>query len=249
MASIKKSAELQRIDLGVCVPSTGTWMQQFGKSLALAFADWMNWRPEPDLRVASKMVQLLTVRSSMLVQSRHSLVRSAMKAGCSHILFLDSDMAFPKDLFRRMWERDKDILAANCVTRTFPCKPVSHDYKGNVIDSRGRRGLEAVRQAGLAVCMIKREVFEKIQPPFFSMEWVPDMGAYAGEDVYFTQVVQEAGFKVLVDHDISKEIYHCGYYTYGHDDIDREADDTKDKGSEEAFALGELRKQRKFNLG
>lgn len=249
MGSIQKSVKPQPIDVGVCVPSTGLWMQQFGKSLALAFADFMNWIPDPKYGYTSKRLQLLTARSSMLVQSRHNLVKSAMKAGCTHILSLDSDMAFPKDIIQRMLVRDKDILAANCTTRVFPTEPVAYGFDGKKVDSRKKHGLQRVRQAGLAVCMVKRNVFAKLRPPLFSMEWIPDMNMYSGEDVYFTQLAHASGFDVWIDHDLSKEIYHCGFYTYGHDDIGRVMDDTKDKEAELAFQGLDLREQRKFNLG
>jgi len=40
-----------------------------------------------------------------------------MREGCSHILFIDSDMTFPQDMIQRLIDRDVDIVAANCARR------------------------------------------------------------------------------------------------------------------------------------
>jgi hypothetical protein len=155
----------------------------------------------------------------MLVRNRHDLVKAAMKAGATHILFLDSDMKFPKDLISRMILQDQTILAANATQRRLPIKPVAHDFEGQLIDSSTRSGLEEVRQVGCAVMMIKREFFESVSPPYFLMDWTPDAQSYSGEDIYFCAVAQEAGYKVMIDHDLSREIEHVGFYSFGYKDV------------------------------
>jgi hypothetical protein len=60
-------------------------------------------------------------------------------------------------------------------------------------------------------------VLKALKPPLFMMEWVPDTGGYCGEDIYFCQVAQEAGFDVWIDHDLSQNILHVGRMAYGQD--------------------------------
>ena len=79
-----------------------------------------------------------------------------------------------------------------------------------------------MQQAGLAVCLIRAEVFKQLRPPFFSMEWIPEYQAYCGEDVYFSQYAQEVlGTKVWVDHTVSRDIKHIGTMAYGHDMVEQ----------------------------
>jgi len=165
---------------------------------------------------------LLTVQGSMLVQSRHSLVRKALEEDCSHILFLDSDMKFPKTILNALLEDRKEIVAANCTTRSMPPVPVAHDLNGERLQSYGRVGLQKVQQTGLAVCLIQADVFKRLQPPFFSMEWIPECQAYCGEDIYFTQYAKEAaGVDCWINHTVSRDIKHIGSMAYGHDQVEQ----------------------------
>lgn len=206
--------KFEHLNVVVCIPSTGTWVSAFGHAFAMMVADFMTWRPEG---CKSKFIQILTQDSSMLVQSRHDLVKTALKYDATHVLFLDCDMVFPKDLLRRLLEADKDIVGLNCTTRGFPLTHIAHDFMQELIDSRGRTGLEKVQQVGLAVMLIRADVLRRLRPPLFMMEWIPDTGAYCGEDIYFCQLAQEAGFDIWVDHDLSQNILHVGKLAYGQD--------------------------------
>jgi len=236
----KTNSELNSeiLNLCVCVPSAGTWDVDFGRSLVTATANFMLWTPPKEMGYRGRIFQILTADSSMLVRNRHDLVKAAMKAGASHILFLDSDMTFPKDLFERMIEIDAPILAANCTHRRMPVKFTAHDFDGLIIDSREKKGLQSVRQVGCAVMMIKREFFEKAQPPYFLMDWTPDYQSYSGEDVYFCQVAQEAGFNVVIDHELSMEIEHVGRYRYGPKDVGLENFSQEELESKQRFMEG-----------
>jgi hypothetical protein len=205
---------LEHINVAICVPSTGTWASSFGHSLAIMLADFMTWKPEG---CKSKFVQLFTQDGSMLVHSRHLLVKNALKADSTHVLFLDSDMVFPKDLLQRLLLADRDVVGVNCTTRGWPVTFIAHDHMQDLIDSRGRSGLEKVQQVGLAVMLIRAEVLCRLRPPLFMMEWVPDLNDYCGEDIFFCQVLQEVGIDVWVDHDLSREVLHIGHMAFGPD--------------------------------
>jgi hypothetical protein len=196
------------------------WMSDFGRGLVTAAMEFQNWQPPEEMGYKARVTQTLTADSSMLVRNRHDLVKSAMKAGATHILFLDSDMKFPRDLISRMILQDKVILAANATQRRLPIKPIAHDFEGKLIDSSQRTGLEAVRQVGCAVMMIKREFFENVPPPYFLMDWTPEAQSYSGEDIYFCAVAQEAGYDIFVDHELSREIEHMGFYSFGYKDVE-----------------------------
>lgn len=211
---MSESTGFEHLNVVICVPSTGTWVSAFGHALAVMTADFMTWRPSG---CKSKFIQIFTQDSSMLVQSRQDLVKSALGAGATHVLFLDSDMVFPKDLLQRLLEDGKDIVGVNCTTRGWPVAHIAYDFMQDLVDSRQRVGLEKVQQVGLAVMLIRAEVLRRLRPPLFMMEWVPDTRSFCGEDIYFCQLAQEAGFDVWVDHDLSKKVLHVGTMAFGPD--------------------------------
>lgn len=202
----------------VCVPSNGTWYSDFGKSLTLMFAYFVQHRVR---KAGGQRLSLITAQGSMLSQNREGMVKTALQAGTTtHILFLDADMTFPPTLLNRLMEADKDIVGCNCTTRVSPIKPVAYDLKGNRIASIGVRGLEKVQHTGLAVMLINADVFRKMTPPIFLMDWIPDRQAYCGEDVYFAMKAQELGYDTWVDHDVSREIGHIGTRVCRHELIE-----------------------------
>jgi hypothetical protein len=155
----------------------------------------------------------------MLVSNRHSAVRNMLQSNASHLLFVDSDMKFPPWALRQLMQHDLPFVAANCTKRAFPVEGTALDFEGKPVDSVNGRGLEKVRQVGLAFALIRREVFEELRPPLFMMEWVEELKGYCGEDIYFSQLLQQAGVDVWIDHDLSREIGHIGSLTFGHGQV------------------------------
>lgn len=202
----------KRIDVAVCVPTSGLWQADFGRSLAMMFVQANSWRPEG---VRSFKISLFSKFSSMLVHNRHELVLHALKRECTHVLFLDDDMVFPPDTLQRLLGWDKDFVAANCTTKGNPTEFIAHDLGWKRVDSRGKEGVQRVQHVGLAVALIKTDVFMAMDPPLFMMEWVPDMQAYCGEDVFFCAKAQEKGIEIWVDHGLSREVGHVGKLVYG----------------------------------
>lgn len=200
----------------VCVPSLGSWTAPTARAMALMFAHAAANRY---IEAATQRLSILTAESSMLSSSRQNLVKKAMQSSATHLLFLDSDMYFPPWTLQKLLEAKRSIVAANCTTRVEPVVPTAFDFTMKRVDSRGKTGLQQVQQVGMAVMLIKREVFEKTRPPHFLMDWIPERMDYCGEDIYFTQLAQAAGFKLWIDHDLSQQIQHVGTRSYGFDDV------------------------------
>jgi hypothetical protein len=78
-------------------------------------------------------------------------------------------------------------------------------------------GLEEVESIGMGVMLISRKVFEKLSEPWFETPWRTDKRGYIGEDVFFCRKATAAGFKIYIDHDVSKEIGHIGTFEFKHD--------------------------------
>ena len=203
----------------VCVPSTGTWMAETAKCVALMFSHFSLYKVKG---AASQRISLLSIQASMLSTSREMAVRKALTGGYTHLMFVDSDMIIPVDTAKRFLERRKPFIAANCTTRKFPVEQVGHTMEGERLDSRGRTGLEEVQHVGLAVSMVDVEVLKRLRPPLFLMDWIPQLATYCGEDVYFCQKLLEVGETIYIDHDVSQKVLHIGKYNYGHKDVGTE---------------------------
>jgi len=206
----------KEIRIGVCIPSTGEWVDDFGRSLALVFSYFAQHRVG---KCRAQRLSLLTSAGSMLVFLRHKLTASAIKANCTHVLFLDSDMAFPMDLLNKMLEQDKDVLALNCTTRHKPIQFTAFDLDEKRLDSRKKHGTQKISHGGLAVMLIRTSVLKQLTPPLFMMEWIAEAQAYCGEDVYFCMKLQEKGIDIYTDHDLSRMIKHVGRKVFSHEAI------------------------------
>ena len=209
--------KFQSPNVVVCVPSTGTWTSDTSRCMALMFSHFAMYK----VRGAhTQKLSLLSSDGSMLSSLRELMVKKVLGTNASHLLFIDSDMTFPKDTLKRLVEHRKPFVAANCTTRKHPVETVAHDLSGERVVSIGQAGLQEVQHVGLAVALIETEALKALRPPLFLMDWIPSLGTYCGEDVYFCQKLVESGVKLYIDHALSREIGHVGQYIYGHEDVE-----------------------------
>jgi hypothetical protein len=167
-------------------------------------------------------VSLKISEGTLCANQRAELTLDAMREGCSHILFIDSDMRFPQDLVSRLLVHDLDIVATNCARRRMPTGPTAQVYKPDgerelVWTMFESKGLQEVHSVGMGVMMIKSSVFKALSEPWYETPWRHDKRGYIGEDVFFCRKAREAGFKIWIDHDVSKEIGHIGMFEFKHD--------------------------------
>jgi len=195
--------------LAICVPSMEMVHADFMISLAGLVQELFNNPPE-----GLEAVQVRNDRGSLVHMIREYLIRDTLETSATHILFLDSDMVFPKDTFHRLLSHDKDMVGGNYVQRTVPAIPNTVTTEGKPMYTREEStGLEEFFSSGLGCVLIKREVFEKTERPWFDTYWKPD-GIIVGEDIFFFLKARKAGFIPYIDHDLSKEIKHIGMFEY-----------------------------------
>lgn len=147
-----------------------------------------------------------------------------------YVLFIDSDMHWQDNgIIAYMASLDLPIVGGLCVRKTWPHKPTI--YVRDPEDGRLKQpvlGPEAfdgslkpeqrlleVDAIGMGFTMIRRDVFEAIEPPWFwfGFEKLNGKTTYgSGEDVWFCEKAQRAGFKVTCD--IGLHIGHIGPYIY-----------------------------------
>lgn len=203
----------------VAVPSGPYWNAKFAVDLINLVANFPNQRT-PGYR--SQELRVANVRSSILSKNRLDAVKMARENRCSHVLFLDTDHTFPRDLPQRLAAHGKLVVAANCVTKTLPANPTARargeDPRGSVVyTDPDSSGLEQVWRIGTGVMMIAVSVFEKIGNGVWDMKYLPEADTYQGEDWSFCEACEKADIPLYIDHDLSLEIGHEGHLVFTHD--------------------------------
>jgi hypothetical protein len=203
--------------VAICVPCRDTVMTGFAFDLAKLCAY------EGVTRCAKGgSLMIYQVPGTMIFNQRERLAEEALKDGADAILWVDSDMRFPKDALEILLSRDLPIVGVNATTRKFPVTPtaIDIDHEKNElvkVQSKGKTGLEQVMGVGFGMVLIKKEVFEATQKPWFWFDH-NDKGGIIGEDIYFCAKAFDAGYQTVIDHDLSMHIRHIGTYEYGWDD-------------------------------
>ena len=158
------------------------------------------------------VILLYHVKGTYLPRARAALANEAVAQGCTHILWLDSDMRFPKDTLLRLLGHGERIVAANYPTRQPPFIPTAMDNDYQPVFSG--EGLTEVRACGMGVMLTACDVFRAIGKPYFALGYNKKDDDYAGEDVFFCESARKAGLRVLIDWALSAEVAHCGAYTF-----------------------------------
>ena len=158
---------------------------------------------------------------SVITIARRNLVDIFLKSDFDYIWWVDSDMKFPIDAPIRLLSRNKEIVGANYRRRRFP-NPNFTGMMGKsgafqefqTTDNSPAMELIDVLPHGMVMC--KREVYEKIPQPHYLQEYVPHLNLEIGEDIYFCQQAQKAGYQIWCDQELSREIAHIGIQLYCH---------------------------------
>ena len=205
------------MNLAICIPARDEVHAGFAKDLAVLSAKWYASVP------AGVRFDIHMVSGTLIADQRMKLVRMALDGGADYILFLDSDMRFPSDVIVSLMRHNLDIVAANYATRRLPVKTVAFknfqklEY---VTSDSSKTGLEEVDAVGMGCMLIKANVFRTMAEPWFQIGYSPDWKAFVGEDMYFCREAQKVGFKVYIDHDVSKQVRHIGVLEFMHEHVD-----------------------------
>lgn len=170
-----------------------------------------------------KNVDVTYIGGSNICENRTRLVSAAFEKGATHILFYDNDINAPADTIPRLlnsmnsWE--KSIIGVNYPTKEIRSRPTAYadrdDYVGPVWTKPDSKGLEEVAALGFGCVMIDTRVFAAMELPFFEMRGAPpDHVTTVTEDVFFCRKARELGYKIWVDHDLSKQVTHVGSWSY-----------------------------------
>lgn len=165
-------------------------------------------------------LHLFTSQGTLIADQRQNLMFEALKVNADYVMWCDTDMRFPKDIVDRLHARDKDVVAANYSTRRLPCKPVAFadsSCRNLVYTKADSTGLEEVYAIGMGAMLERTSVYKKLGLPFFQIGYSQAAQDFFGEDVYHAHKLREAGFKLYVDHDVSKEVRHIGNFEFANE--------------------------------
>lgn len=186
--------------LAIAVPALSNVPAVFANDLAQLYAETSRALPQ---------ITLAMMVGTFVHQAREKLLHDVITFwSATHILWLDTDMTFPKDTALRLLAHDKDIVAANYVSRTARPRPTAMAH-GQCVYSHDAPGLETVDHVGMGVFLMKTSVVADLPRPRFWYSTETET-----EDVYFCRLLRAAGHAIWIDHDLSKQVGHIGQYTY-----------------------------------
>lgn len=162
-------------------------------------------------------------RGTIIPEQRATLAKAAMEAGATHLLWIDSDMRFPKDSLQRLLDHNESIVGTNYSTRRPPYSPTSETKDGYLYESPELDGLAEVTHCGMGLMLVDVEVMKKMGQPYFALGFNPTDKRYVGEDFFFCKKARDNGFKVYVDQTLSREVRHIGEveFRYEHANLSR----------------------------
>ena len=238
MKRMKKMADdvtpKKGIKVAICIPCHDTLPSYFAYDLA----GLIGWTTHHFVTEgAIEEIGLHMVKGTYVHSARQELLVAALQGGADYLLFLDSDMRFPKDTLARLLSHKKSMVGTNYARRNVPPEYIAIKKSVNIGEDGERQdgellrtlpdstGLEEVEALGFGCVLVHKGVFNSMalihdpreKGPFWFFEYLPDVPTHVGEDVYFCRLARKAGTTIYVDHDLSKDIRHIGQLEYALD--------------------------------
>lgn len=214
----------KQFNVAILTPTTGICRMGYAQSLArlvMYFAQ---------VRVFEKVeVQRLcpdSVEGSGIAENYEYMVTKYLADKATrwtHFLSIEDDMAFAPDCLHILARRKLSIVGANYSTnKGHPQRFTAAGLSERVLTTADSTGIEQVSLLPQGFTLVAREVYETIPKPWFLMGYSKQSGNYVYQDYYFSEEAKKAGYKLYVDHDVSKRIYHVGPHNYSWEDALRD---------------------------
>lgn len=219
---------LEKVQLMVGVPTMGNPEADFALCLSMMAHDLSF----PLAMVKAHTFVIVFERGSMIVQQRENLVETAKQGGATHLLMVDDDMVFPQQIARVLLSRRCSVVAANCVTKTFPANATARDEGPGAgtpipISPKPDVACRKVWRVGTGVMLLDMKIFETLgDPPYFGTRWDVERKRHVYEDWVFLEKVEAAGIPIYIDEQVSPLIGHIGKYTFSWQDQASPQEDT-----------------------
>lgn len=164
-------------------------------------------------------------------KARQELMLHALENGDDYVLWLDSDMRFPKETLHALLQHKVTMVGANYAKRSLPTEPVAIKHIGDGVNPAERlhqtpfdedmpaEGLVEVESIGFGALLMRVDKFRALPPltegPWFDQWYKADSDEWYGEDVNFCRLIRKKlGIKIFVDRDLSRVMGHIGQFEY-----------------------------------
>jgi hypothetical protein len=156
--------------------------------------------------------------STILINQRESLIKQAIEVGAEWVLWLDSDMMFPPTTLLRLLGHNQNIVGCNYMKRAYPFKSVAYtdtsdweswipiQYSDELVDAEA---------SGMGCVLMRTEIFQKLEKPYFEYTYQPKTEDWGGEDFTLFKKLNKLGYQLKIDMNLSNEIHHIGTFAYG----------------------------------
>lgn len=159
-------------------------------------------------------------RISPVSKARAVCVDAFLKSGYEWLFFVDADTVPPEDAIERLTSHNKQFVSGivsnlkatkDGILRPTPCVYRKPKTKVEKKECEGMKAyypivnfkdgkLVKIAAAGLACAMIHRSVFDKLKPPYFEEHYPdPKSKIETGEDIRFSQKLEDAGIEMYAD--------------------------------------------------
>lgn len=200
--------EVKPLKLSILVPTRDTVHSQFAYCLTQLLVT---------TREAGIDAYLFFDSSTILLNQRNNLIKMAKEVNSDYVLWLDSDMMFPPTAALRLLEHNKDIVACNYMTRSKPLKTVAYKTLNDWnswIPMELHDDLIKVEGVGMGCMLMKMNIFNLLEKPYFEFKYKEDTEDYFGEDFILQEKLREKGYEILIDTHLSIMVKHIGIYAF-----------------------------------
>lgn len=161
-------------------------------------------------------IGFMNPRTPDLTTSRTLICKAAISADWTHLFCFDHDVIFPPDTITRLVAHDLPIVCGLYRMKELEYKTASRMADNTTFDVRGKTGLhEITKTIPIGCTLIQVSLLKELGEPWFGGWWEPNEGWY-WDDAFLCRRIREAGYKLAVDCDLSREIGHKGHCRYYH---------------------------------
>jgi len=147
-----------------------------------------------------KGTRVASVSGTYIQACRNDLARQTLETDAQWLFMVDDDHTFDRSLLINLLDRHVPVVAAAAVSRKPPYYVCAYRQGANhamgLHDFNGE--LEEVDAVGTGAILIRREVLEALEPPWFEVGY-DENGRNVSEDLTFCKRAREAGFGVWLD--------------------------------------------------
>jgi len=151
-------------------------------------------------------------RNSLIIGRQRYEARPTLEGDWTHYLHLDSDIGFEPSHVMRLLDHDAPIVSGAYTLRGKSDKYTAGPWTTTPGDTlryidTSAKGLQRVDWVGAGFLLVKREVFEKMEQPWFRCSLMSSelkgvrYNLETGEDQGFCMYAQEHGYDILLDCD------------------------------------------------